>query len=308
MCMNKYQAKYRQRQQGFSLLEMMLALAIGLLVIVAVSAIFMQGKRTLNLQLQQSELQQNSIFGFSALVQELRQIQLGLERAGVVLSVNDFQLSSASVDSQLLTIAEQQSSNYNVFNDQLTIQYVPVYTEVDDNHDGMIDKIETQASDCEGTGLSATKDQGLMTKFVNVQRYFVQRVAGSSPVRYALYCDAGRYIKDENTIYGLGSNAQMLIPNVELFKVRLLVKNTEHQIQQYMDIKQYQASRASHLQIVAIELAMIARSTSKSAEPVTQDSFTLLGQNVVLKNKSDNYLREVYSQVVSIRNNSSDEQ
>lgn len=65
-----------KNQQGFTLLELMISLAIGLLVVSAATAIFLSAQRSLGFQLGMGDVQQNSNFGLAMLTHDLRHANL----------------------------------------------------------------------------------------------------------------------------------------------------------------------------------------------------------------------------------------
>ncbi|MDO4223147.1 MAG: hypothetical protein Q4D05_03845, partial [Acinetobacter sp.] len=207
----KQTAPTMQAQRGFTVLELVIALLLGVLLVAAGISLFMSSQRTALLQQQQGTMQENSIFGLSLLLQDLRHTNhnMATQNMGWHTANTGLILTAQQLPSHLNLSAEQQQlllSWHNVSqgvyvqqSDVLSIQYAPDYVEIDQNQDGTIERVETSATDCEGMTLTPDKEQGLLTKYVLVQRYFVQKVANGSPVRYALYCDAARYAQQNAT-------------------------------------------------------------------------------------------------------------
>lgn len=266
------------QQQGFTLIELMISLILGLLVIAAAMAIFLSGQRSLNMQTGMSELQQNSIFGLSQLTHDLRHVNLNTTTTykitkatpggGIVFSATNFPgISTAHVTTQNI-----KATNMNMNSDQLTIQYMP-------NMSGLVN--------CEGTEL---------TNFTrpNIQRYYIEETSSGSG-RYNLMCDAG------GSSGTLGSGAQVLLQDIEVFKVRFGVKTAKGGIRYKLPNELTNTDV-----ILSAEVGVIARSSSsvgtdKDINP--NRSFALFGQNVQLNSSIPTpYLREVFSQVVVFRN------
>lgn len=67
---------HKRYTSGFTLMELMIALALGLLIVAAGLAVFLSSQRSLNLQSGMSELQQNANFGLSLVTHDLRHTNL----------------------------------------------------------------------------------------------------------------------------------------------------------------------------------------------------------------------------------------
>lgn len=270
------------QQQGFTLIELMISLVLGLLVIAAATAIFISGQRSLNMQTGMSELQQNSIFGLSQIAHDLRHINLNTTTdqkitktasgAGIVFTTANL----AGLSNNMGTVQGLNRTNMNVASDQLTIQYKP-------STRGLVN--------CEGDELNNSE-------MVNVQRYYVQAVPNSNPTRYNLMCDAWYPAK---TGSALNKDAVVLLPDVEAFRVRFGVRTAVG--------VQYKAPNAvgATEQIVAVEIGLVARSSSSVGSNNHIDAskaFNIAGTEVKLSSPAgqDRFLREAFSQVVAIRN------
>ena len=67
---------HKRYTSGFTLMELMIALALGLLIVAAGLAVFLSSQRSLSLQSGMSELQQNSYFCLSLVTHDLRHTNL----------------------------------------------------------------------------------------------------------------------------------------------------------------------------------------------------------------------------------------
>lgn len=289
-------------QQGFTLIELMISLVLGLLVIAAATGIFISAQRSMNMQIGMSELQQNSIFGLSQIAHDLRHINLNTSSSQSILRTDKGAGIIFSVDNALKPVANgfltQQgvtSTNMNVSSDRLTIQYQP-------NSEDL--------TNCEGETLD---DPSL----VNIQTYFIQQVANSNPVRYELRCSA-MYKKNNQLGQGI-----VLLPDVEAFKIRFGVESYQKPGTTTSTSTTSSGSRdgwkslgfsyktqnqlADTDRIVSIEIGVVARSSSSVGSGNGIDAskpFVIVGQEVRLSNPKgqDRFLREAFSQVVAIRN------
>lgn len=312
----------RQYTSGFTLLELIIALALGLLIVAAGFALFISSSRSLSLQSGMSELQQNANFGLSLVVYDLRHTNLNTGSAqrvnnivpgsGVILKKENLPSSLqaiASLETEYVSLQSKDADNTTGKSDRLTIQYVPVTDNI---------------VNCEGENITAATSKTI------VQRYYValtpQQVTGE-PTSYSLYCDAGYYEPSDTVITGLNTNAQQIMQRVDAFKIRLGVKNPSGQFR-YMTINDYITAMntirsacpqptvedicsKNYLQVTSMEVGILSRSTGTigaDASLNTQTTFNLAGGNVTLDGSSGKdilnkrYLRQAVNQLVAIRN------
>lgn len=270
----------QKNQHGFTLIELMIAIVLGLLVVAAALAIFLSGQRSLNTQTGMSELQQNSIFGLSQLTHDLRhtnlnttttqQITKTMAGGGVIFSATN----SAGINDKYVTKVNETATNMNVSSDQLTIQFQPTST-------GMVN--------CEGTEL-------LNNTTPTIQRYYLEETVQGSGV-FDLKCDAGG-----SNGATLGNGAHTLIQNVEAFKVRFGVKTaTGLQYKTFNDLTDTD-------KIISLEVGVLARSSNSvgaGSGTNAAKEFNLAGQTVQVSNATQDggrFIRESFNQVVALRN------
>lgn len=318
------------KQTGLTMVELMIAIVLGLLVTAAALAIFIGGQKSLNMQNGLSSLQQNVIFGLSQVTYGIRHANLdttldllvspSIRGSGIVFSGNNFPTIGETTDVTAGSFiaagnfsAENTTSTIaNVNSDELVIQFnskavrangATVYTPT--------------IQDCEGNLVPLNKDNA---NYVTVQRYYVALMPNvqqnNSRDRYALWCDASYYDKDATTNdawaqgVGVGENPQIILTDVDAFKVRLGVKNQNSGQLRYMGINAYNTLAATSREntVVSVEIGILAR----SSDTVGQDSgisasktFNIAGNTIGLQNTNDNapkYLREAFNQVIALRN------
>ena len=112
---------------------------------------------------------------------------------------------------------------------------------------------------------------------------------------------------------GLGANGQLIIQNVDAFKVRLLVKNPDGNLR-YTTIDEYLAlmpvsvvDEKQYVNVIGIELCLLVTSSKSicaDASFNTSTKYTIAGQEVELQDNVNNgkYLRQAITQVVGLRN------
>ncbi|ENI7055706.1 PilW family protein [Acinetobacter baumannii] len=296
-------------QQAFTLIELMIALALGLLIVAAGLAVFLSSQRSMGLQSSLGGLQQNANFGLSSLTHDLRHANLNtpsnqninnkMVGSGIVFAKENFPSTLQNItdlETKFVSLQDKDTDNTSGKSDQLTIQFVPATNEI---------------IDCEGNTITDAQSKTI------VQRYFLKEInkPTGEPVSYSLACDAGWYKNGDTAITGLNNNAQQIMQYIDAFKVRLGVKNLVNNKLRYMTLNAYKAAMGSgvtdpknYLQVVSVEIGMLARSTGKIGSDSnlnTQKTFNLAGQTVTLSGTdavNQKYLRQAVSQVVALRN------
>lgn len=299
----------KQVQHGLTLVELLLAIALGLLIVAAALSIFLGAQRSLNLQSGLDTLQQNANFGLSMLAYDLRHANLNtassqkvnnrIEGSGVILSsANLPSLVRPSVESTYFT-AQNISNDATGANksDQITIQFVP-------------ELMGEPRYDCEGELMVASRTY--------VYRYYLEKLPANQQIngaldRFGLYCDSGYYTASMNKIEGLGLNGQLVIQNVDAFKVRFLVKDKGGNLT-YATINKYETDlmkpsvvATDFKNIIGVELGVLItsnQSVGAEAHFNTADTYVIAGQTVKLTANPNNsrYLRQPVTQVVALRN------
>ncbi|MHA3097900.1 PilW family protein [Acinetobacter brisouii] len=291
----------RYSQRGFTLIELMVSLVLGLIIVAAAVMLFIAGQKSFALQQGAADIQDNANFALNYMAKDIRMANLNAVTAtmtassangGIVFSTTNL----AGVASSAVSKSEvSNTSNVNVGSDQLVIQYLPTQAQIDS---GLFD--------CEGTQVT---DASVYV----IERYFVRQDANinsneTSATALALACAAGRSNKmnDFNN-----DNGQIIMKRVDYFHVLLTVQNSSGNFRD-MTIAQY-TNNAPTARIVGIKLGVLVRSN----QSVGVDSninlakpFTILDkssdQSVILnstvQNAQSKNLRQVITQTIAIRN------
>lgn len=297
-----------KKQAGFTLIELMISIGLGLIIVASALLLFLSGQRNVAVQKSAADLQDDQNFGLNYIAKNIRQANLNSPSAslsstsnlsGIVFSsanISDKVTLDANFATKFVT-ANLGASNMQIknginytdaVNDQLVIQYKPV---------------ETGGYDCSGRLIDRTD-------IYILERYFIRTDAnggGADTERSALACASSRYAAGlttatalESTLTsGLYGSGEIIMKRVDLFRVRFLVDG-----KRYMTVAQYNASTAKP-RILAIQLGIIARAPDKSGERSisTAQEFTLLGQTFTQKTDFPNrYLRVPIMQTVALRN------
>ena len=317
-------------QQGFTLLELMIALALGLIISAAAIQLFIGGFLTSRMQEANAELQNSGVFGLDYIARDVRLANFGVVRpdlndqtpwGGIVLTARDatntntnipYPASAPFTANGLLSHSVgtneavssvrnewQGLSNVDGVSDQLTIQFIAPNAMVN----------------CEGRDVQEGD-------YV-IQRYFIRRdpANATSGNDLALACDANTPtaagttpVAQPTTITGFGDAGQIIMPRVDYFTVQLGARSENGNLG-YYTVNQYRtaanAARAktpkaeAAPRIVSIKMAVVVRSLddTKNKNIDLTKAMPVLNQNVKLNTANQTqHARRVYSTTVAIRN------
>jgi type IV pilus assembly protein PilW len=307
----------RFQQSGFTLVELMISLVLGLLISAAVIQVFITSQRVDRIQAGGSDIQDKAIFGIQSMTQQLRLANLGNEgreindttpQGGIVLTAGGKNATDVNVAVKknlkkgYLTRSHDMDTkgangwngdltNTAIASDQLTIQYV--------------NATNAPLFDCEGNEIGVNDRV--------IERYYLTEGSATNTARknLNLVCDAGRIDGNVLTDFGAtaGNKTATIIENVDQFNIRLGVQrptsSTGTPSYEYADmtVKDYMALTGQKPYITSIRFGILARSTANSPED-SGDTFTILGTSQTLKAQTNapKYLRRVYETNVLIRN------
>ena len=314
-------------QAGFTLIELMVALALGLLITAAAIQLFLGGLLTSKMQQANAELQNSGVFGLDYVARDLRltnyintdfpNLNEQTPWGGVVLTARTATVTDANIpipaaapyistgllshsvgtgESVSSTQNEWQGlSNVNLASDQLTIQFVAPNAMVN----------------CEGANVQAGD-------YV-IQRYFVRRAVATATTGtdYGLACDANTPtptgttpVAEPTTISGFGGAGELIMPRVDQFAVQLGVRNAAGNMA-YYTINQYRTAAAAARtalaeppRIISVKTAVLVRSTdnTRNNDINLTGNINILNQSVTLTDTTNRFARRVYSTTVTFRN------
>ena len=301
--MDRLESRYLVSESGFTLIELMISLVLGLLISAAVIQVYIINTRTITVQQSASEVQDSTIFAMQALEENIRLANLGNDitnitsttpHGGVVLTGNNIKNTAYTNTADFTVSAEQTAtkgtnswtgaSNTNIASDQLTIQY----------------KNTTGQSlyDCEGAEITASSSSWV------IERYFVRATNSSQSTTkdLALACDAGRVTDAGAVSADFGDNGEILIPAIDQFKV-LLGAMTDISKITYMPAATY-LTLTDKPSITTIKLGVVIRSSTPLLSSTDKDSFMLLDQTNTLTTDATRkkYYRRAYESTVLLRN------
>ncbi|MEG0405242.1 MAG: PilW family protein [Acinetobacter sp.] len=312
-----------KQQTGFTLVELMVSISLGLLVVAAATQLYLTGQKSMLVQQGAANLQNSASFGLEYMLRDIRLANLNAAKpmidptvlhGGIVLnkanlsSNNTFTLTGATASNSLMTAGAIGPSNLQgESSDQLVIQYRNA------NSQGEM----VSAFDCEGHAIAPNA--------YIVERYFLRedtnnRNDPNAPL--ALVCKATSYLKDDDSkLDGLDGAGEIIMPRVDHFHVLLgvasdtidatkspAVVGQDGVLDQfgYIGIPNYLALTTKP-QIVSVQLGLLVRSPDSIGKNDLVDAnktYQILDVNKALKTDSKNssYNRQVITQTIALRN------
>ncbi|MDE4454486.1 PilW family protein [Psychrobacter sp. DAB_AL62B] len=299
--MNRYYTpSNRVHSSGFTLIELMISLVLGLLISAAVIQVYMINVRTVTVQQSASEVQDSTIFALQSLDDHIRIANLGnlessindtTNHGGIVLTTTNLGASNTT-DSKYFTKSNGTTgwagpSNITGINsDQLTIQYKNI--------------TPNTLYDCKGKGIAAGSSDWV------VERYFVRldtgATAGTGLQDLVLACDAGRIDDEGNVTTPFNGNGEVIIGAIDQFQV-LLGTLTDISQLSYLPAKTY-LELTDKPAITTVKLGVIVRSTTPLIADADKTEFNVLGvaQNLKTDTTTGKYYRRSYESTVLLRN------
>lgn len=299
---NNQVSHFNNSSSGFTLIELIISLVLGLLVSAAVIQVYIISARTSVVQQSASEVQDTTIFALQAVDDHIRLANLGnpisnitstTPHSGIVLTTNNLGNSNATDEKYLTVSADSDgwtglSNIVGIESDQLTIQYKNI----------------TSASlyDCEGTEIASGSSDWV------VERYFIRQATGGSATDLVLACSAGRVDEEGVIVTAFTGNGEIIIPAIEQFKVLLGTITDVNQLS-YLPASTY-LTLTEKPAITTIKLGVIVRSTTPliedpESELATEDKgkFVVLGTEQKLNTVSmnENYYRRSYESTITLR-------
>ena len=314
-----------KKQVGFTLVELLIAMALGLIIAASATMLFLTGLKSQALQTGQSGLQDDANFGLNFILKDVRLSNLNTVQSGIndttayggmVFSSSDkvgFNNSNLPmiVDENLLSRSEVQNTSnaHSDGSDQLTIQFLPQYIWDDKKTATATDDRWYGGFDCEGNALEFTRDQG---RQMVVQRYFLaldENIGNTEPNQpLALYCDAGYYALegDPTSITNFGEDPQIVLKRVDHFRVLYSIQNGSNH--RYVDANTYLQLDSPRPRILSVQLGILMRSLQSVGRDNTfsdEQVFQVLDQALQITEPDENapkYVRQVVTQTIALRN------
>lgn len=321
----------KQQQLGFTLIELMVSLAIGLILVAIAVQLFVSGQVNYHIQQAASTVQDSGVFGLSAVTKNIRLANHGNAGAmhdqslygGIVLS-GQYVDQKATLAGNLhgLKFADQpvtgtsyisaskatESAFGSVNSDQLVIMY-----------QAPMDMRTCTGRQVRGPNRSLTE---LKKGWYVIEKYYVKKNTDQTA---DLYCSDSFFIAkgevapqsllddEENTLtieqtqslmgdYGQ-SRGHLIANNVEYMRVQLVIRQ-QNQRTATLDVASYQqlnldADSNTRPAVIGINLGWLVRSNEKVANG-TQTTYQVLDRSIRVPD--DQFMRQTYSTTIALRN------
>lgn len=282
-------------QRGFTIIELMVSLAIGLLVSLAAVSLFVSNQTSFNLQKGVSDVGDNGRFAMEYIAQQTRQ-------AGYVpvnASTNDW--------AQVVTVAADLPGGASVISREGLPPLSPTTGDHAQGGIGRSDSLTVQyytpvaTRDCEG-------DSVPHSQYV-VNRFFL-RPDPSAGTGSALACEGGYH--DGTNMFNFNTSntgGAVLLSSVDNLQILVGVANTASGLrnspQQYITISAYAAIPAPKPPISAIRVGMLVSSLDRAGNsvPAPTQPITVLTESLPAASiPADNRVRKVFTSTISFRN------
>lgn len=263
------------RSRGFTLIELIIALGLGVLVAAAATQLFVTNLMGFNLQRGMSDVQDNGRFALDFINRDVR--QAGVRPAGaleslfppVAVSVSEMPGSAAA------TLTTDSVSTTGLGDsDQLVIQRLTL----------------TDTVDCEGNDVAANR-------YV-VSRYFLRADAASGS-ESALACDGGSH--DTTALTGIGDAGIVLLGSVENMQVQLGI-GTAGVPTQYLRPDQYALLATPRPRVLAVRLGALVVSVDRTGEQLGDAPDLNVLDALVNDIPADGRIRRVFVTSIALRN------
>jgi len=277
----------RVQQLGFTLIELMVSLALGLIIMLAATQLFVTNQLSFSLQRGMGNVQENGRFAIDYINSTVRSSEYArdtnVDEVGIITDSSELVgLTNLNLVSRNDLTALGVGSS-----DQLVVrQWVSVAM--------------TNFRDCEGNIVPTGN-------FV-VSRYFVRAdlTAGSTA---ALACDAGVYADGAAVMTNYGDDGVVLLSTIDSFQVLLGVAATptppigQRFPVRYMTVSTYTALPAPRPVISALRVGVLVRSSESTGESFGAPANIQVLDTVVLGNDiNDKRVHRLFTSTLALRN------
>ncbi|MDI4483551.1 prepilin-type N-terminal cleavage/methylation domain-containing protein [Moraxella lacunata] len=317
------------KQQGFTLIELMISLVLGLLIIAAASQVYVISLRTATVQQAGSSILDANVFGLQQIENNIRMAGLGLSdvaKAGAADSgilaggdggdkaaaINVLHVNGTKLNSNLISRDGSDTTSTNTTgggSDQLTIQY----------------RAPANMRDCEGrlvlgprTGILDLPGNPVVSidGQIIVERYFVRANGDTLELR----CDAGLYVSDviiedsgqgttdatiltgtaeQNNIHRFGDDGALIVSGIDDFQVRFGIADGDGI--RYVTPTEYNGMGADTA-IITVQLGLLTKGSVSSIDAPDNPTYSILGNDVRMKDGQGRFIRRVYETNIMLRN------
>lgn len=313
------------KQAGFTLIELMIAITLGLILVAVAIQMLVSGQQNYRIQSSAASLQDSGLFGINYVTKNIRLANHGNASiindaslyGGIVLSNQtsstatppaNGNLKGLKIGTALLTgndLVSASMNNDSAFStypksDQLIIMYqAPMNTFTCDGK---------KVKGPEKTSTNYAKG------WYVIERYYISKDVTKSEAN--LNCSSSMFIAEGETVpqtyesqtinavntltTSYAANAgEIIAKNIEYMRVQLVVRNTNGTTRT-LDVNEYKAINAvPRPAVIGVNLGWLVRSSEKVAM-AEKTEFKVLDQTITAA--KDGYMRQVYTTTIAIRN------
>lgn len=288
-------ADFKYKQLGFTLIELMVSLALGLVIMLAAMQLLLTNQINFNLQRGMGNVQENGRFAIDYINSTVRNSEYAFAQnsddyltSGIITDIT--QLQSLVTDA---FVSNNDGTALGIGNsDQLVIRQ-------------WVSSAMTNLRDCEG---NVVIPAGSTTGRFVVSRYFVRAdtPAGSTA---ALACDAGTYSEGDAAITGYGGDGVVLLSTIDSFQVLLGVATTptpplgQRFPVRYMTVSGYAALPAPRPVVSALRVGVLVRSSESTGESFGEPAnIQVLDAKVEGSLINDKRVHRLFTSTLALRN------
>lgn len=296
----------KQKHAGYTLVELMIALALGLIVVLVAVQMLLSGQKTYTFQNAMLSVQDNANIGLSYIVADLKHTNLNIINRDIQnhkiagLTVANANYPTAVTTNRRISSSGTGNSLTDKESDVLVIQYRPN---------------AAKQYDCEGNQITNTTE-------IVVQRYFLRvdengaKDASGKPYELALACDAGRYGSTSTAITGFNTVAaeggQIIMPRVDQFKVLVGVEDIDTKQLSYMSLSDFAEiepptdTTKKGKRAVSLQIGILSRSLDSAGSNTEEKlSYQLLNTKEIVEKPpamKAKFIRVPVEQTIALRN------
>ena len=291
------------RQQGFSLIELLVALAIGLLIMASVLMIYAGASRTSRTSEMESQMNEDGLIALNIIQQQIRMAGYsGFENpettdkpkftgAGVIGCSAAAFYPNATVQPAFASLNSTDCDANSDFGDGIIVRY-----EADLRNTVPTDGSPPKPTNCLMNTASTATDSAGVPYFLPENRYFVA-ASGTNPP--ALYCAAGNQI-------------QPMLDNVEkmglLYGISATTTPGDTQVITYLNAADINTAFSGESmdtrwkRVVSVKTCLLMRSTTAMKDIAATATYRDCDGTLVTQATPDGYLRRAFISTATLRN------
>lgn len=280
----------KRRIQGYSLVELMVSMALGLVITAAATQLFLANHVAINFQRGMNDVQANGRFVLDQLMRDVRMSGLDLpanaDKPAGVVPITSLVMTAGNMPGLPATSTAVSSDDGQdagiTDSDQLVLQYLA----------------ESATEDCEGNAVAAGK-------YV-VARYFIGPDASNDNVP-SLLCDGGTHVAKRTVApVDVGTGGVVLVNGVDSFQVLYGIDdgvNGKPQVSRYVTATAYKAL-GTNPPILSVRLGLYLRSQERAGDALPPaNAVQVLDKTIPVADVPvDGLLRRLFVTTVTLRN------